>query len=67
MQSAVRGMSSPGEAAGYIEQSASELRDLAQRSGLSFLAYLLDMARLEAAARSLGPAGSDGNGTAPSH
>lgn len=54
----------PEEAAAYIEQATTALRDLAARSGMPFLAYLLDMARLEAAARVLfpprRPSGGDG-------
>ncbi len=54
----------PEEAAAYIEQATSALRDLAARSGMPFLAYLIDMARLEAAARVLlpprRPTGGDG-------
>lgn len=39
----------PAEAAAYIEHVTSELRDLAERSHLKFLSYLIDMARQEAA------------------
>jgi hypothetical protein len=38
----------PSEAARYIESFALELSSLAKRSRLDFLAYLLDMARIEA-------------------
>ncbi|WP_407050745.1 hypothetical protein [Methyloraptor flagellatus] len=38
------------DAAMYIEQATAELRDMAHRTGLPFIAYLLDMARQEAAA-----------------
>ncbi|HEX2134405.1 MAG TPA: hypothetical protein VHG30_00650 [Microvirga sp.] len=38
----------PAEAARYIEAFALELSSLAKRSRLDFLAYLLDMARIEA-------------------
>ena len=38
----------PVEAARYIEAFALELSSLAKRSRLDFLAYLLDMARIEA-------------------
>ena len=51
MNGLVRPLPKPNEAAAYIEQSAAELRDLANRAGLPFLAYLIDMARLEAASR----------------
>lgn len=36
------------ETAQYIEEMAGELADLARRSKLDLLAYLLDMAKLEA-------------------
>jgi len=36
------------EAARYIEAFALELSSIAKRSRLDFLAYLLDMARIEA-------------------
>jgi hypothetical protein len=36
------------ETAQYIEEMAGELADLARRSNLDLLAYLLDMAKLEA-------------------
>ena len=51
----VRSPAKPNEAAAYIEQAAAELRDLANRSGMPFLAYLIDMARLEAASQVLTP------------
>jgi hypothetical protein len=51
----VRSPAKPNEAAAYIEQTAAELRDLAIRSGMPFLAYLIDMARMEAASRVLTP------------
>jgi hypothetical protein len=38
----------PAEAARYVEAFALELSSLAKRSRLDFLAYLLDMARIEA-------------------
>ena len=38
----------PADAARYIEAFALELSSLAKRSHLDFLAYLLDMARIEA-------------------
>jgi hypothetical protein len=38
----------PAEAARYIEAFALGLSSLAKRSRLDFLAYLLDMARIEA-------------------
>jgi hypothetical protein len=38
----------PAEAARYIAAFALELSSLAKRSRLDFLAYLLDMARIEA-------------------
>ena len=38
----------PAEAARYIGAFALELSSLAKRSRLDFLAYLLDMARIEA-------------------
>lgn len=47
----VRSPTKPDEAAAYIEQVATQLRDLAQNSGYDFLAYLIDMARLEAASK----------------
>ena len=49
----VRSPTKPDEAAAYIEQVAAQLRDLAQQSGYGFLAYLIDMARLEAASQVL--------------
>ena len=49
----VRSPAKPNEAAAYIEQATAELRDLASRSGMPFLAYLIDMARLEAASQVL--------------
>lgn len=55
MIGAVRIPPKPNEAAAYIEQSATELRDLAAKSGMPFLAYLIDMARLEAASQVLMP------------
>lgn len=51
----VRIQTKPNEAAAYIEQASAQLRDLAQTAGIPFLAYLLDMARLEAAAQSAAP------------
>lgn len=49
MNGAVKTTAKPNEAAAYIEQSAAGLGDLAKKSGMDFLAYLLDMVRLEAA------------------
>jgi hypothetical protein len=46
----------PAEAAAYIENVSSELRDLAERNHLKFLAYLIDMARQEAALQAIRPA-----------
>lgn len=40
----------PVEAAGYIAELTSELATIARASNLEFLAYLLDLARQEAAA-----------------
>jgi hypothetical protein len=42
------GAMSAAEAARYIESFALELSSLARRSRLDFLAYLLDMVRIEA-------------------
>ena len=53
MIGAVRPQPKPNEAAAYIEQAALELRDLANRAGMPFLGYLIDMARLEAASQVL--------------
>lgn len=53
MNGAVRPLPKPNEAASYIEQAATELRDLANRAGMPFLGYLIDMARLEAASQVL--------------
>ncbi len=58
MIGAVRSSTKPDEAAAYIEQVATQLRDLAQNSGYGFLAYLIDMARLEAASKAAAPARS---------
>ena len=55
MIGAVRSPTKPDEAAQYIEQVATQLRDLAQNSGYGFLAYLIDMARLEAASKAAAP------------
>ncbi len=55
MIGAVRPLPKPNEAAAYIEQTAIELRDLANKSGMPFLGYLIDMARLEAASQVLTP------------
>lgn len=41
--------SSPREVADYIEQMSGEMVALAEQSGLGFLAYLLEVAREEAA------------------
>ncbi|MEM7693593.1 MAG: hypothetical protein AAF318_04025 [Pseudomonadota bacterium] len=43
------------EAAGYIQQMCGELASLAERGGLGFLAYLLEVAREEAILHSDGP------------
>ena len=51
MIAAVRSPTKPDEAAAYIEQVSTQLRDLAQQAGFGFLAYLIDMARLEAASK----------------
>jgi hypothetical protein len=53
MIGAVRPLPKPNEAASYIEQTTTELRDLANRAGMPFLGYLIDMARLEAASQVL--------------
>ena len=46
------------EVAAYVAELTAELAEVARRSGLHTLGYLLDMARLEAenAARDLDPA-----------
>lgn len=44
---------SPDDTARYIESMSAELVRLAQMSGFDLLAYLLDVAREEAAARSI--------------
>ena len=41
-------MATPGHVATYIASIAEELAQLAKRNGLDPLAYILDMARLEA-------------------
>ncbi|MEM9221982.1 MAG: hypothetical protein AAGB11_06220 [Pseudomonadota bacterium] len=46
---------SAGEAAGYIEKMCAELATLADRGGLGFLAYLLEVAREEAVLHSDAP------------
>lgn len=61
MIGAVRTPTKPDEAAAYIEQVTAQLRDLAQQSGFGFLAYLIDMARLEAASQ----AASGGSAVVP--
>jgi len=38
----------PGEAAHYLREAIAELSQMAHRHGLTTLAYLLDMARMEA-------------------
>ncbi|WP_018699099.1 hypothetical protein [Amorphus coralli] len=43
----------PDDAARYIEGLSAELSMMAHRNGFAFLAYLLDVAREEAAARAL--------------
>lgn len=53
MTGTVRSPAKANEAAAYIEQAAAELRDLATKSGMPFLAYLIDMARMEAASQVL--------------
>ncbi|TBW34297.1 hypothetical protein EYW49_18610 [Siculibacillus lacustris] len=58
MNSAVRPVSRPTDTAAYIEQATAELRDLATRAGFDFLAYLIDMARLEAATLTIAKPGS---------
>ena len=55
MIGAFRSPARPDEAAQYIEQVATQLRDLAHASGYGFLAYLIDMARLEAASKAAVP------------
>ena len=55
MTGTVRSPAKANEAAAYIEQAAAELRDLATKSGMPFLAYLIDMARMEAASQVLSP------------
>lgn len=51
MNGSAKAEAKPSEAAAYIEQTAAGLGDLAKRSGLDFLVYLLEMVRLEAASR----------------
>jgi hypothetical protein len=41
---------SPGEVAQYIAEFSAELSSLAREAKLEFVAYLLDMVRMEAAA-----------------
>lgn len=53
MTGTVRSPAKANEAAAYIEQATAELRDLATKSGMPFLAYLIDMARMEAASQVL--------------
>lgn len=48
-----RSLWQPGEAAAYIEASCAEMSRIAARSDLRLLAYLLDVAREEAATRKL--------------
>ena len=55
MIGAVRIQTKPNEAAAYIEQASQQLKELATRAGLPLLAYLLDMARLEAAQQAAAP------------
>ena len=43
--------SDPARMAAYIEEMTGQLVPIAQRGGLDFLAYLLEMARVEAEAR----------------
>ncbi|MCE1236721.1 MAG: hypothetical protein LWW93_10225 [Hyphomicrobiales bacterium] len=65
MTGMVRSPAKPNEAAAYIEQATAELRDLAAKSGMPFLAYLIDMARMEAATRVLTPPRSPAVGVEP--
>ena len=44
----VAGGSTRGEVASYVASLAADLSEMSRRQGLSTLAYLLDMARLEA-------------------
>jgi hypothetical protein len=50
---------SPDETARYIAEFSAELSYLARRSKLDLLAYLLDMARLEAASLAKKPSSKD--------
>jgi hypothetical protein len=52
MATGVHRVTSPAEAAKYIEQTCAELKEMASDSNLHFLGYLIDMARLEAASQS---------------
>ena len=47
----VRSPTKSEDTAAYIEQVATQLRDMAQTSGHGFLAYLIDMVRIEAASQ----------------
>lgn len=60
MSGSAKASAKPNEAAAYIEQTAAELGDLAKRSQMDFLAYLLEMVRLEAASRVLTSARGEG-------
>lgn len=60
----MNGSAKPNEAAAYIEQTAAELSELAKRSEMNFLVYLLEMVRLEAASRVLSAADGGATGNA---
>ena len=60
MSGSTKAAAKPNEAAAYIEQTAAELGDLAKRSQMDFLAYLLEMVRLEAASCVLSTARGEG-------
>ena len=47
--------SDPAHVASYIEEMTAELVPLAQRVGMDFLAYLLELARMEAQTRANEP------------
>jgi hypothetical protein len=59
MSAVVRSVAKPDEIACYIEQSTTELRDLALRNGFDFLGYLIDMARIEASTLSISSQGAE--------
>ncbi len=65
MNGAVKTVVKPNEAAAYIEQTAGALGDLARRSGMDFLVYLLEMVRLEAASQVLAPPGGPAEPSPP--